>query len=63
LAEGIDLLGEVPVQEINSGPFRERRWPELLAAQSRLAKKNAALVKRRAQPLERKRNRHAAAGI
>jgi hypothetical protein len=49
LAEGIDLLGEVPVQEINSGPFRERRWPQLLAAQSRLAKKNAALVKRRAQ--------------
>ena len=61
LAEGIDLLGEVPVQEIDSGPFRERRWPQLLAAQSRLAKKNAALVKRRVQLLEKKRNRHAAA--
>jgi hypothetical protein len=61
LAEGIDLLGEVPVQEINSVPFRERRWPQLPAAQSRLAKKNVGLVKRRAQPLETKRNRHAAA--
>jgi hypothetical protein len=54
LAEGIDLLGEVPAQEINSVPFRERRWPQLLAAQSRLAKKNAALVKRRAKLLEKK---------
>jgi hypothetical protein len=54
LAEGIDLLGEVPAQEIKSVPFRERRWPQLLAAQSRLAKKNAALVKRRAQLLEKK---------
>jgi hypothetical protein len=53
LAEGIDLLGEVPAQEINSVPFRERRWPQLLAAQSRLAKKNAALIKRRAQLLEK----------
>jgi len=56
LAEGIDLLGEVPAQEINSVPFRERRWPQLLAAQSRLAKKNAVLIKRRAQLLEKKRN-------
>jgi hypothetical protein len=31
----------VPAQEINPVPFRERRWPQLLAAQSRLAKKNA----------------------
>jgi len=44
-------------------PFRERRWPQLLAAQSRLAKKNAALIKRRAQLLEKKRNRHAAADL
>jgi hypothetical protein len=41
----------VPAQEINSTPFRERCWPQLLAAQSRLAKKNASLIKRRAQLL------------
>jgi hypothetical protein len=61
LAEGIDLLAEVPVQEINSVPFRGRRWPQLLAAQSRLAKKNAALVERRARLLEKKRKPDAGA--
>jgi hypothetical protein len=58
LAEGIDLLDEVPVPEINSVPFRERRWPQLLAVQSRLAKKNAALLKRRAQLLKKKQTSH-----
>ncbi len=62
LAEGIDLLAEVPVPEINSVPFRGRRWPRLVAAQSRLAKKNAALVERRARLLEKKRKLVAAAG-
>jgi hypothetical protein len=31
LAEGVDLLSEVPAQEIDSAPFRERRRPQLMA--------------------------------
>ena len=54
VTEGIDLLGEVPVLEINSTPFRERRWPPLLAAQNRLAKKNSALLASRKRLLDRK---------
>jgi len=61
LEEGVDLLGEVPAQEINSVPFRERRWPRLLAAQSRLAKKNAAVLERRKQ-LAKKRE-HSGRGL
>ncbi len=35
-----------------------RGWPQLLAVQSRLAKKNAALLKRRAQLLKKKQTSH-----
>jgi hypothetical protein len=50
--EGIDLLSEVPVRHIDSAPFRERRWPEVLADQRRLASKNAALEQRRVADVE-----------
>jgi hypothetical protein len=45
-AEGIDLLGELPVSAIETAPFRKRRWPKLLARQSRIARKHAALAER-----------------
>ncbi len=54
MAEGIDLLAEVPALEIASAPFREHRWPQLLAAQTRLCKKNAAIIERQEQLLKNK---------
>jgi hypothetical protein len=52
LAEGIDLLGEVSAQEINSCPFASAAGRSCSRRKAVSRRKNAALVKHRAKLLE-----------